>query len=74
MTVKEQHNIVRCIHDRGHLGRDKVISQVSSRYYWKTLYSDVTNFVSGQLAILITMYIIINTSLFQDTLVMPVNV
>ena len=42
----EQLKILRTIHEQGHLGRDKVHSQVGARYYWKTLYSDVVDLVS----------------------------
>ena len=37
---------MRTIHERGHLGRDKVVGQISARFYWKTLYTDVSQFVS----------------------------
>ena len=43
---EEQQRIIRTIHELGHLGRDKVLSQVSARYYWRSISADVINFVS----------------------------
>ena len=42
----EQQRIMRVIHEQGHLGRDKFISQVGSGYYWKSLCSDFVEIVS----------------------------
>ena len=50
----EQQRIMRTIHEQGHLGQDKVISQVATRYYWKTLYSDVVEMVSYSTVIMVT--------------------
>lgn len=42
---EEQQRIIRTIHELGHLGRDKVLSQVSARYYWRSISADVINFI-----------------------------
>ena len=42
MTVKVYD---ACIFKGGHLGRDKTYDRISERYYWKSLFLDVSDYV-----------------------------
>jgi len=44
--VATRRRIISSIHDQAHLGRDKVLSQITPRYYWPQMYSDVCYYVS----------------------------
>ena len=37
--------IVSSVHDQAHLGRDKALSSIKSRYYWPDMYNDVCSYV-----------------------------
>lgn len=45
-ACEERHRIVRSIHDQGHLGRDKTLSEINTRYYWPDMYKHITAYVS----------------------------
>ena len=42
---EERKRITRSIHDEGHLGRDKTLAQINSRYYWPNMYKEICTYV-----------------------------
>ena len=45
-SADERRRIIVSIHDQAHLGRDKTLSEISSRYYWPEMYNDICSYVS----------------------------
>ena len=45
-SADERRRIIASIHDQAHLGRDKTLSEVTSRYYWAEMYNDICSYVS----------------------------
>ena len=45
-TVEERDRIVKSVHDQAHLGRDKMLSAVSAKYYWPNMYNEICEYVS----------------------------
>ena len=45
-SADERKRIIASIHDQAHLGRDKTLSKVTSRYYWPEMYNDICSYVS----------------------------
>ena len=45
-SVDERSRIIISIHDQAHLGRDKTLSEITSRYYWPKMYNDICSYVS----------------------------
>lgn len=43
---REKERIISSVHDQAHLGRDKTVTAIKSRYYWRSLYNDVSRHVS----------------------------
>lgn len=47
-TVKEKMRVLRSCHagmEGGHLGRDKTIEKICSRFFWKNMTDDIKNYV-----------------------------
>lgn len=42
MVTKQTHD---CIIAAGHLGRDKTVQKVTERFYWKTLWTDIQQYI-----------------------------
>ena len=47
-SMDEQQRLIKTIHDTAHIGRDKVLSQLTKRYYWPDMYKQVCEYVSRQ--------------------------
>ena len=45
-SADERRRIIISIHDQAHLGRDKMLSEITSRYYWPEMYNDICSHVS----------------------------
>ena len=45
-SADERMRIIVSIHNQAHLGRDKTLSEIASRYYWPQMYNDVCSYVS----------------------------
>ena len=45
-SADERRRIITSIHDQAHLGRDKTLSEITSRYYWPEIYNDICSYVS----------------------------
>ena len=45
-SADERRRIIIRIHDQAHLGRDKTLSEITSRYYWPEMYNDICSYVS----------------------------
>ncbi len=43
---EEQLRLIASIHNQAHFGRDKTLSQLSTRFYWPNIVKAVSSFVS----------------------------
>ena len=64
----ERKIIISSIHDGVHLGRDKTLVQINSRYYWPDMYKQICSYVrsSCYMSYIINNYSTCNFSIFSD--------
>jgi hypothetical protein len=46
MDTGERQRIIASVHDEAHLGRDKTLAQINTKYYWPDMYKEICTFVS----------------------------